>query len=837
MIRFWYWLKYFLLGVSLSLLITLSQPSLILAQKNNEVQQNQAELLTQKGHKQLNQGQATEAYDTWKQAAKLYSQLHDSEGVIGSSINQNLALQALGLYPRACKTVLEALKMDRWICDSSSKQSDELTTEKLKAAIEKVKITPVNLLALHNLGDTLRLIGKLNESVVVLQSTLSLVQQLTPEKDTSKIKLSLIVSEHYIYDSARDRYDWIEEPVYQRETVNFIQKQALKLLNDYQPLIDTPTAPIPIKLQAQLQRLSLLLDFEKWLTAESNLGNTQLVDIETQINQQIQPSVELILENPSAFSDLPATQSIYTKLNFANSLNQIPEERLHLVAVQYAQSALQTAKSTNEQRLKSYAFGTLGKLEKQPKRSLYYLEQAMALAQSIQAWDIAYEWQHELGLEYCKQGKFDKALEAYSAAINNLTRVRDNLLESNVDLQFSFYEKVEPVYREYMRLLLSSPTPNLELVIQTNEQLQIVELENFLRCKKLDLIALNKIQNLNNLPTVIHIIDLGERTEVFVQSVDKFIQRHSVESKLLKDHLNNLLKNLQDKNLVDTDEHVLLIPSQALYNLLIAPIKKYLPSSGTLVFILDKSFQSLPMGLLNDGQDYLIKQYSVTETLGSRIRPPKSLAQEQLKALIAGLSKTSPSFNDPNAPKGVKALPEVEAEVRDIKKQTKQALSLLNEKFTSERFEREFTTADFPIVHITTHGQFSSDPQRTVILAWDQAINVLEFDKLLKAKTESDANAIELLVLSACQTAKGNHRSTLGIAGVAAQAGARSTIASLWLVDAESTASLMEQFYKGLRNGIPKAEALRLAQLSLLSNPEYRHPYYWASFLLIGSWL
>ena len=96
---------------------------------------------------------------------------------------------------------------------------------------------------------------------------------------------------------------------------------------------------------------------------------------------------------------------------------------------------------------------------------------------------------------------------------------------------------------------------------------------------------------------------------------------------------------------------------------------------------------------------------------------------------------------------------------------------------------------------------------------------------------------IELLVLSACQTAKGDKRSALGIAGIATQAGARSTVASLWLVEEASTAQLMGKFYQGLKNGLSKAEALRQAQLALLANPEYAHPYYWSSFILVGSWL
>ncbi|WP_229490576.1 CHAT domain-containing protein [Nostoc favosum] len=92
-------------------------------------------------------------------------------------------------------------------------------------------------------------------------------------------------------------------------------------------------------------------------------------------------------------------------------------------------------------------------------------------------------------------------------------------------------------------------------------------------------------------------------------------------------------------------------------------------------------------------------------------------------------------------------------------------------------------------------------------------------------------------MLSACQTAKGNKMSALGIAGVAAQAGARSIIATLWLVDSKSSVFFINEFYKNLKHGIPKAEALRLAQISLMAIPEYNNPYHWAPYLLVGSWL
>jgi CHAT domain-containing protein len=126
-----------------------------------------------------------------------------------------------------------------------------------------------------------------------------------------------------------------------------------------------------------------------------------------------------------------------------------------------------------------------------------------------------------------------------------------------------------------------------------------------------------------------------------------------------------------------------------------------------------------------------------------------------------------------------------------------------------------------------------------MILAWDKPITISEFNDLLKEKTQfkQDEEGIELLVLSACQTAKGNKKSALGIAGIAAQAGARSTIAALWQVDADSTALLMKNFYKGIKNNLTKSEALRQAQLQMITNPKYQHPFHWAAFLLVGSWL
>lgn len=73
---------------------------------------------------------------------------------------------------------------------------------------------------------------------------------------------------------------------------------------------------------------------------------------------------------------------------------------------------------------------------------------------------------------------------------------------------------------------------------------------------------------------------------------------------------------------------------------------------------------------------------------------------------------------------------------------------------------------------------------------------------------------------------------------MAVRAGARSTIASLWNLDDESTAELMSKFYQELANkALTKAEALRRAQLALLQNPKYQRPMFWSPYVLLGNWL
>ena len=128
------------------------------------------------------------------------------------------------------------------------------------------------------------------------------------------------------------------------------------------------------------------------------------------------------------------------------------------------------------------------------------------------------------------------------------------------------------------------------------------------------------------------------------------------------------------------------------------------------------------------------------------------------------------------------------------------------------------------------------EAENTFLLTYNERVNVKNLDQLLRESDRPRGNPIELLILSACQTAAGDKRATLGLAGLAVRSGARSTLATLWSVQDQSTAELMTHFYKALQPGVSKAQALRQAQLKLLNSPQYQNPYFWAPFVLVGNW-
>ncbi len=169
---------------------------------------------------------------------------------------------------------------------------------------------------------------------------------------------------------------------------------------------------------------------------------------------------------------------------------------------------------------------------------------------------------------------------------------------------------------------------------------------------------------------------------------------------------------------------------------------------------------------------------------------------------------------------------------------------MVNNNFNLNNLEKELGKTVYPIIHISTHAQFGTIAENTFLVAGNNnKLTIKQLETALRGVYGS-SNSVELLTLTACQTAVGDDRATLGLAGVALQVGVKSALATLWSVNDESTFDLISEFYTNLSKGMSKAEALRQAQIRLINakkipgvNKQYANPAHWAPFILSGNWL
>lgn len=757
--------------------------SLALIQNSNLATQNSelpiAQVLTIQGKLLLAEGQATKALETWQQAETIYRKANDVSGIIGSQINQARALQAAGLYKRAT-TLLTQVEQ------SLQQQPDS----RLKVA------------GLRNLGKMLRLVGNLAQSRAVLQQSLTIAEKLPPThqsaSDTSGILLSL-------------------------GNTTRAQGETDAALALYQRAIAITTS-LTTKTQIQLAQLSLLVESD------------QLIDA-----QRLVPQLQTQLAQLS-----PGGLAAYAQISLAQSLvrmkargARVPAQFFRDVAQELA-TVIQQARAINDRRAESYGLGTLGSLyetTQQWDNAQTLTQQALRLAQAVNAPDIAYQWQWQLGRIFCRgthpcivAENRQKATVSYAEAVKTLQSLRSDLAAINPEAQFSFRESVEPVYRQYVELLLQSDTvpsqTNLSQARAVIEALQLAELDNFFREACTNARPVN-IDQIDAHAAVIYPIILPDQFAVILSLPNQPLRYY--KSSLPQAEVEQILFQMRQALRPTASRKDWLAASQRVYNLLLRPIEADLAASGikTLVFVPDGLLRSLSMAALHDGQQYLIEKYSVVLTPGLQLLQPQPLDRLRLQGLLAGLTQARENFS---------ALPNVAMEIGQIKTEIP-AQVLLDQSFTERAIQQQLNSTPSPIVHLATHGQFSSNADDTFILTWDGRLNVKQLDQLLQSR-EGKLNPIELLVLSACQTATGDKRAALGMAGIAVRSGARSTLASLWSVNDRSTATLMIEFYRELSQpGMTKAEALRRAQVALLHQDGYTSPYYWAPFVLLGNWL
>ena len=313
--------------------------------------------------------------------------------------------------------------------------------------------------------------------------------------------------------------------------------------------------------------------------------------------------------------------------------------------------------------------------------------------------------------------------------------------------------------------------------------------------------------------------------------------------------------------------------SQKLYNILIEPIAKDLETMNidTLAFVMDTDLRGLPLASLRDSENnFVIKKYKISVIPSASLTLSETpeffnLQDTQILAMGGSMFETLPPL--PAVPVELEAITHIWKNKLSADKSGKTKQYYLNQDFTTSNLKTARLSNGFRILHLATHGRFDKVIDNSYIQFGNEQVKLGE----IKTKLSLDNPIVDLMVLSACETAIGNNDSEadkkigMGFAGLAVKAKVKSVLASLWSVNDAGTLALMASFYKHLQSQSHpvKAEALRLAQIDMiekkvkfqdgylvinderiqklpeglegLGNTDFSHPYYWSAFTLIGN--
>jgi CHAT domain-containing protein len=281
-----------------------------------------------------------------------------------------------------------------------------------------------------------------------------------------------------------------------------------------------------------------------------------------------------------------------------------------------------------------------------------------------------------------------------------------------------------------------------------------------------------------------------------------------------------------------------------LYELLIAPVEEYLQGATHLVIIPSDVLFYLPFEALyicpecgeRDlyGGKFLIENYSISyaPSLSSLYWPFQHASEGSYNSILAVGNPTG-------------ELTAAEQEVQAVADLFQQTTILIGDEATEAAVKRALQTTSYDVVHLSTHGHFDQVLPLLSQLAFCEGAG--EDGTLYAGEILGLSLTSSLVVLSACQTALPPELTEeteglvvgdelQGLSQALFVAGASAAILTLWNVNDCSTSYLMEKMYQQLRNGDEKGEALRQAQLSLLHDTTFCHPYYWAPFVLYGNW-
>ena len=855
-----------------------------------------ASQLIQQGIRYYQNGDFQGAIEVWQQAAsETLPHAVDETGIIRQYLadayqqlgNQNQAIaqldQAIAEYRQANNTLQvgrlitaqaqayselgqhrQALRL---LCNSPDGGSEDMCTPISALGIAREQEDPLGeAAALGSLGHTYRLQGRYEKAIQAFTKSWEISVQL----DHASYQAAALNGLGNVYTSLTlrsRRYGQLADQSSDEQALRQFQhaanQQNQEAITYYQRSLELAlTQGDPV---SELQTRLNLIESYYQQQSEASLD-------------QLNPMIQAVGET---LNDLPdSRQKGYGLIRLANLIQRVAWGTVGFTVdpttqcaaspwspttIALLQKAVEVTDRIQDSQATSFALGQLGHVyecQQDYDRALDLTQQAQMIAVSDEG-QYLLAWQ--TGRILNATGQTKPAITAYEQAVAVLEGIQSDIAIANRDLQLDFRDTVEVVYRQLTELKFDQATTSISMVplqdtvataLETLDKLRLTELQNYLGDECELTVFESPITLVDDHTAVFSSVIFADRTAVIVTmpngqgGFNSMVHWLPLEQATITAQVNDFRRRLEQR----ADRQNLFKQSaQQFYDWLVRPFKAELAAAqiDTLVFLQDGILRSLPMAVLLDGDQFLVEQYAVANAPSLALTNPTPINPADLRVLAFGLTEPA-AISDSAA---FSALRAVSAEIDGIEATLPGSKGFLNQDFSRDRLRQELEQDTYSVLHLATHAQFGFDardtflvtgkaiPTNTLIAASRQTFNetltMSELYQMLQ-HTQQGRSPLALLTLTACETAVGSDRDALGIAGIALQAGAQSAVASLWQVDDEATAAIITEFYQGLSQGLSRAKALQIAQKTWLEthpSGSYRHPGYWAAFILIGNWL
>lgn len=557
-------------------------------------------------------------------------------------------------------------------------------------------------------------------------------------------------------------------------------------------------------------------------------------------------------------------------------------QRRYELALEHYNQALSILREVGDELTQGITLSNIGFMyekQGQTEEALHYYEEAMDTFETVRATAGDYQarasfiaeytdvYYSAVGLYY-QQGQNEQAFltsergrarSFLDSLATGQVQLSDDDLQALIDREREVYAQRFAV-RDQLARVRAQNTPDAELIAQLEAQLEAVEkaydeVQADIEARGGELAAL--VPGRSSVPTLAEVQALldeqttlisysvleEEETLAFILTSDELnVVPLGVGSQDLREQITTFYLSFTDPFFDQTDPHSSK-ELQQLYQWLITPLKPHLHTRGVAIAP-HNILHYFPFAALTDGETYLSDEYALFTLPAASALPLVQQNHKPDTTIESVLALGNPTF-DSNLTQQegltLANLPFAKQEVERIADLFgDQVEALFGTDATESIFRKEAGRAN--IVHVAAYGVYNSnDPLSSMLVLADDATN----DGLLEVREVYDLKLTNttLVVLTAPETdlrsiVRGQEAvvtagdEVISLNRAFLFAGAPSVLSSLWGVDDEATAALMERFYTHLRNGTGKAEALRQAQIDV--REEYPHPYYWAGFVLTG---